>query len=106
MLFYIRNRSDDQARDLAHCISYLVNSDKAMRRLQDNFSSYKDWLIDVAVYGSFISMLTKVKKFATPEVKSQVEEFERMIKEMHTRGPGNKSSTDIGGSKFMGSCLN
>ena len=84
-------RSDRQARDLAHCMTYLTISDKSVRRLLDNSPCYKDWLTDKIIYDSFTLLLTKAKKFMKTEVKGQIEELERMMYEAHTKGRGETS---------------
>ena len=88
-------RNDRQARDLAHCMNHLTISDKSIRRLQDNFPCYKDWLVDTVIHDSFTLLLTKAKKFTKPEVKGQIEELERMMNEAHMKGTGDdKPSMD------------
>ena len=79
-------RSDRQARDLAHCISQLSVSERSLRKLQDNFACYKDWLVDDLVLEAFSALLSKSKKFTKPEVKGHLDELERMIKDAHEKG--------------------
>ena len=76
-------------------MNHLTISDKSVRRLQDNFPCYKDWLVDTVIHDSFTLLLTKAKKFTKPEVKGQIEELERMMNEAHVKGTGDsKPSMD------------
>ncbi len=42
-----------QWRDLSYCLSLFAFSDKAVRKLQDNFGCFSDKLHDEAVHGAF-----------------------------------------------------
>ena len=79
-------RSERQARDLAHCISQLSVSERSLRKLQDNFACYKDWLVDDLVFEAFSVLLSKNKKFTKPEVKGLLDELERLMKDAHEKG--------------------
>ena len=51
-----RFRSSDrprQWRDLSYCLSLFTFSDKAIKKLQDNFACFSDKLHDEKVFASF-----------------------------------------------------
>ena len=66
-------RSEQQWRDLAHCLTQINFNDRCIRKLQDNFTCYQDKLVDRDVYTSFTSVTSKAKKFAKPETKVQLQ---------------------------------
>ena len=75
-----------QKADLAYCISQLKHSEKSIKGLIDSFKLYKDALFDEDVKKSFVSVLSKAKKTAKPELKSQLDEWEEKILESSDRG--------------------
>ncbi|XP_071805504.1 condensin complex subunit 1-like [Asterias amurensis] len=79
-------RTDRQPQDLAFCLNLLNMSEKCIRRLQENFACFADKLHDTEVYSSFSSILSKAKKFAKPEMKVIVDDFEQKLNECHTKG--------------------
>uniref|UniRef100_F6VSZ2 Condensin complex subunit 1 n=1 Tax=Ciona intestinalis TaxID=7719 RepID=F6VSZ2_CIOIN len=72
-------RDKQQRRDLAFCLSILNYTEKGVKKLYDNFSLYANVLRDEQVYFLFNNILTKCKKCAKPDVKSQVDELEGKI---------------------------
>ena len=62
-------RTEQQWRDLAHCLTQINFTERCMRKLQDNFHCYQDKLVDQDIYTSFTSIANKAKKFAKPEAK-------------------------------------
>ena len=65
-------RSQSQSCDLAQCLAQLTFSEKCFRKLYENMASYQDKLGNETVFGIFISILTKCKKFAKPEFKVRI----------------------------------
>nr|XP_009862227.1 condensin complex subunit 1 isoform X2 [Ciona intestinalis] len=76
-------RDKQQRRDLAFCLSILNYTEKGVKKLYDNFSLYANVLRDEQVYFLFNNILTKCKKCAKPDVKSQVDELEGKIIDRH-----------------------
>ena len=66
---FISYRNLQQWRDLAFCLSLLNYSEKAIKKLIENFSFYANTLRDEQVYYSFDAVISKSKKFAKPELK-------------------------------------
>lgn len=63
-------RNERQWRDLSFCLSMLSYSDKGLRKLQENFSCFSDKLVDDAVYGYFVTIISKSRTgFTKPEAK-------------------------------------
>ncbi|XP_072035794.1 LOW QUALITY PROTEIN: condensin complex subunit 1-like [Amphiura filiformis] len=79
-------RTERQPQDLAFCLALLNYSEKGMRKLQENFACYADKVSDPDVFASFTSILGKAKKFTKPEVKVFIDEFEKNLTEVHTKG--------------------
>ena len=75
-----------QKADLAYCISQLKHSEKSIKGLIDSFKLYKDALYDEDIKKSFVSILSKAKKTAKPDLKSQLDEWECKILESSDRG--------------------
>ena len=65
-----------------------------MKLLNDHFKLYKDALFDDDVMKSFMSLVTKTKKFAKPELKQQIEEWESKLVEQSEMGLENKVAGD------------
>ena len=70
-----------QKADISYCMAQLKVNERSMKCLVDNFKLYKDALHDDDVKRNFFSILSKAKKFAKPELKQALEEFERKLNE-------------------------
>ena len=79
-----------QKADLAFCIAQLKMSDRAIKCLCDLFKLYKDALFDDDVKKCFFSIVTKTKKFAKPETKECLEEWEAKLNEHAMIGEENQ----------------
>ena len=75
-----------QKADLAYCISQLKHGEKSIKCLVDNFKNYKDALFDEDVKKSFMSVISKTKKCAKPELKTVLEDYETKISESASLG--------------------
>ncbi|KAM9326257.1 condensin complex subunit 1 [Gastrophryne carolinensis] len=82
-------RTERQWRDLAHCLSLLPFSEKGLIKMQDCFDCYGDKLSDEAVYNSFVSIVSKMRKGAKPELKTMIDEFEHKLTVCHNKGLEN-----------------
>ncbi|XP_040217115.1 condensin complex subunit 1 isoform X1 [Rana temporaria] len=89
-------RTERQWRDLAHCLSLLPFSEKGLVKIQDCFDCYGDKLSDDAVYGSFISVIGKMRKGAKPELKTMIDEFEKKLTVCHNKGLENMDVPEEG----------
>ena len=70
-----------QKADIAYCMAQLKVNEKSVKCLSDNFKLYKDALFDEEVKKSFSTIVSKTKKFAKPELKQLVEEWESKLDE-------------------------
>ena len=68
--------SERQWRDLAYCLSLFKFSDKAVKKLVDNFSCFSDKLHEEDVFNAFAGILVHAKKLAKQETKLIIEEME------------------------------
>jgi condensin complex subunit 1 len=84
----------EQKADIAFCMSQLKVNERSVKTLVDNFKLYKDALFDEDVKRHFVSIISKAKKFAKPEMKQALEEFERNIDEQSALGVDNQRTGD------------
>jgi len=82
-------RSITEKGNLAFCISQLKINEKSIKCLSDNFKLFKDALFDDDVKKSFFSILSKAKKFAKPEMKECLEDWESKLEEFAKVGGEN-----------------
>ncbi|XP_021746972.1 condensin complex subunit 1 isoform X1 [Chenopodium quinoa] len=68
---------------LAYCLSQLNFTDKGMKKLIESFKTYEHALSEDSVMGHFRSIINKGKKFAKPELKSSIDEFEEKLNKFH-----------------------
>ncbi|VFQ71707.1 unnamed protein product [Cuscuta campestris] len=68
---------------ISYCLSQLTFNEKSMKKLIELFKTYEHALSEDAVMDHFQNIITKVKKFSKPEVKSCIEEFEEKINRFH-----------------------
>lgn len=81
-----------QRRDLTYCLAQLQITEKGVRRLTETIALYKVALADEEVYGHFLTLVGRAKKFAKPEMKSAVEEWEAKLAELHIGGADNEGA--------------
>ena len=79
-----------QKADISYCMAQLRVNERSMKFLVDNFKLYKDALFDEDVKRNFASILSKAKKFAKPEMKQALDEFESKMDEEAELGMENK----------------
>ena len=84
--------SISQKADIAYCLAQLKVTEKSLNILSDQFKLYKDALFDDDVHKNFSSIITKAKKFAKPEMKQFVEEFEAKVQEYSAIGLENQAA--------------
>lgn len=61
-------------------------SERGLRKLADNISSYHHWLTEPSVYNTLTALLHKAKKSTKTEIKGQIDELEKLFKEAHEKG--------------------
>lgn len=83
-------RTISQKADISYCIAQLKVNERSVKFLVDNFKLYKDALHDNDVKRNFISILSKAKKSAKPELKQSLDEFESKLNEQAALGMENK----------------
>lgn len=86
-------QSISQKADLTFCIAQLKVNEKSIKILIDQFRLYKDALFDEEVKKSFLSIVVKAKKFAKPDLKGHLEEWEEKLNDHCVIGQENE---DIG----------
>lgn len=70
-----------QKANIAYCLAHVKLNEKCIKILNENFSHYKDSLFDEDVLRNFMAIVIKTKKFAKPEMKQYLEEWEGKLKE-------------------------
>ncbi|CAN4109193.1 unnamed protein product [Withania somnifera] len=68
---------------ISYCLSQLSYTDKSMRKLIELFKTYEHALSEDSVMDNFRIIINKGKKFAKPELKSCIEEFEEKLNKFH-----------------------
>ena len=86
--------SISQKANISFCLAQLKINDKSMKIMNDHFKLYQDALFDDDVFKNFSSIVMKTKKFAKPELKQQIEEWESKLLEHSTMGVENKLAGD------------
>ncbi len=84
--------SISQKANISFCLAQLKLNEKSMKHLNDHFKLYKDALFDDDVLKNFSSIATKGKKFAKPELKQQIEEWESKLVEQSNVGVENEKA--------------
>ncbi|KAK9726023.1 hypothetical protein RND81_05G185100 [Saponaria officinalis] len=72
-----------QLESLAYCLSQLAFTDKGMKKLIESFKAYEHALCEDSVMDHFRTIINKAKKFAKPDLKSSIEEFEEKLNKFH-----------------------
>ncbi|KAL3637175.1 Condensin-1 complex subunit CAP-D2 [Castilleja foliolosa] len=68
---------------ISYCLSQLAFNEKSIRKLIESFKAYEHILSEETVMDNFRNIINKAKKFAKPELKSSIEEFEEKINKSH-----------------------
>ena len=85
--------SISQKADLAFCIAQLKINERSIKILTDLFRLYKDALFDEEVKKSFVTIVSKAKKFAKPEMKECLEDWETKLGDFSLLGQENEVAT-------------
>lgn len=84
--------SIEQKADIAFCMAQLKVNERSVKILVDNFKLYKDALFEEDVKRHFFAIMSKAKKFAKPELKQVLEEFEAKLNEQSALGLENQQA--------------
>ncbi|CAL8247363.1 unnamed protein product [Lota lota] len=93
-------KTERQWCDLAVSLSLLSMCERGLKRLQECWECYSDKLTEPGVYQPLLSITAKLRRGAKPQLKTQVEDFEKRLTAVHTRGLENVESPEMeeGGS--------
>ncbi|XP_010246866.1 PREDICTED: condensin complex subunit 1 isoform X2 [Nelumbo nucifera] len=72
-----------QWEDISYCLSQLTFTEKGVKKLMESFKTYEHILSEDSVMEHFKNIIAKGKKFAKPELKSCIEEFEDKLNKFH-----------------------
>ncbi|KAI4965118.1 hypothetical protein ZWY2020_057438 [Hordeum vulgare] len=68
---------------ISYCLSQLTFTEKGLKKLIDNFKMFEHALCEDSVLNHFRSVIAKCKKFAKPDIKACIEEFEEKVSKVH-----------------------
>uniref|UniRef100_A0A8C9R0G1 Condensin complex subunit 1 n=1 Tax=Scleropages formosus TaxID=113540 RepID=A0A8C9R0G1_SCLFO len=88
-------KTERQWCDLAVSLSLLSMCERGFKRLQECWECYSDKLSDPDVYQPLLSIVTRLRRGAKPQFKTQVEEFEKKLTAVHTKGLENVESREM-----------
>ncbi|XP_034553088.1 condensin complex subunit 1 isoform X1 [Notolabrus celidotus] len=88
-------RTERQWCDLAVSLSLLSMCERGFKRLQECWECYSDKLTEPGVYQPLLSITAKLRRGAKPQFKAQVDEFEKRLTAVHTRGLENVESPEM-----------
>jgi condensin complex subunit 1 len=75
-----------QKANISYCLAHVKLNEKCIKILNESFILYKDSLFDEDVFRNFMAIVTKSKKFAKPEMKQFLDEWEGKLKEHSEMG--------------------
>ena len=81
-----KSTSISQKANIAYCLANVKCNEKCIKILNDHLNLYKDALFDEDVLKNFMSIALKSKKFAKPELKQAIEEWEEKLKQQSDTG--------------------
>uniref|UniRef100_A0A1A8MLI6 Condensin complex subunit 1 n=4 Tax=Nothobranchius pienaari TaxID=704102 RepID=A0A1A8MLI6_9TELE len=81
--------------DLAMSLSLLSMCERGFKRLQESWECYSDKLTEPGVYQPLLSITAKLRRGAKPQFKAQVDDFEKRLTAIHTRGLENVESPEM-----------
>ncbi|XP_055059356.2 condensin complex subunit 1 [Misgurnus anguillicaudatus] len=82
-------KTERQWADLAVSLSLLSVCERGFKKLQECWDCYSDKLTESGVYQPLLSIMAKLRRRAKPQFKSQVEDFEKRLTAVHTKGLEN-----------------
>lgn len=88
-------KTERQWCDLATSLSLLSMCERGFKRLQECWECYSDKLTEPGVYQPLLAITAKLRRGAKPQFKAQVEEFEKRLTAVHTKGLENVESPEM-----------
>uniref|UniRef100_A0A7N8Y9D8 Condensin complex subunit 1 n=1 Tax=Mastacembelus armatus TaxID=205130 RepID=A0A7N8Y9D8_9TELE len=88
-------KTERQWGDLATSLSLLSMCERGFKRLQECWECYSDKLTEPGVYQPLLSITAKLRRGAKPQFKPQIDEFEKRLTAVHTRGLENVESPEM-----------
>ncbi|KAK2910105.1 condensin complex subunit 1 [Channa argus] len=88
-------KTERQWCDLATSLSLLSMCERGFKRLQECWECYSDKLTEPGVYQPLLSITAKLRRGSKPQFKAQIEEFEKRLTAVHTRGLENVESPEM-----------
>ncbi|GLD53288.1 condensin complex subunit 1 [Lates japonicus] len=89
------HETERQWCDLATSLSLLSMCERGFKRLQECWECYSDKLTEPGVYQPLLSITAKLRRGAKLQFKAQVDEFEKRLTAVHTRGLENVESPEM-----------
>lgn len=87
-------KTERQWCDLAMSLSLLSMCERGFKRLQECWECYSDKLTEPGVYQPLLTIIAKLRRGAKPQFKAQVDEFEKRLTAVHTKGLENVESPE------------
>ncbi|XP_036930749.1 condensin complex subunit 1 [Acanthopagrus latus] len=88
-------KTERQWCDVAMSLSLLSMCERGFKRLQECWECYCDKLTEPGVYQPLLSITAKLRRGAKPQFKAQIDEFEKRLTAVHTRGLENVESPEM-----------
>ncbi|KAM8871151.1 condensin complex subunit 1 [Spinachia spinachia] len=88
-------KTERQWCDLATSLSLLSMCERGFKRLQECWECYSDKLTEPGVYQPLLAITAKLRRGAKAQFKAQVDEFEKLLTAVHTRGLENVESPEM-----------
>lgn len=88
-------KTERQWCDLATSLSLLSMCERGFKRLQECWECYSDKLTEPGVYQPLLAITAKLRRGAKPQFKAQVDEFEKRLTAVHTKGLENVESPEM-----------
>uniref|UniRef100_A0A3Q3KED1 Condensin complex subunit 1 n=1 Tax=Monopterus albus TaxID=43700 RepID=A0A3Q3KED1_MONAL len=88
-------KTERQWCDLAMSLSLLSMCERGFKRLHECWECYSDKLTEPGVYEPLLSITAKLRRGAKLQFKAQIEEFEKRLSAVHTRGLENVESPEM-----------
>uniref|UniRef100_A0A665TU87 Condensin complex subunit 1 n=1 Tax=Echeneis naucrates TaxID=173247 RepID=A0A665TU87_ECHNA len=85
-------KTERQWCDLAMSLSLLSMCERGFKRLQECWECYSDKLTEPGVYQPLLSITGKLRRGAKPQFKVLLDEFEKRLTAVHTKGLENVES--------------
>ncbi|ROL52067.1 Condensin complex subunit 1 [Anabarilius grahami] len=87
-------KTERQWADLAVSLSLLSVCERGFKKLQECWDCYSDKLTEPGVYQPLLSIAAKLRRRAKQQFKAQVEDYEKRLTAVHTKGLENVESEE------------